>query len=220
MLMWEACKANHLDHLGCADGTLRALVHQELFSYMRLGSRNKRDQVTEQGMRMDYLRARKPIQELYSAPIPGNGSFHTRPSYLGGGNTGYGSTNGGIQLSSTVGGGGVPLGGPEKGTAAPAVPPSAFAVAGRGATREDWGSDDGRPTRDEEGPSATGMQRPPLHPLPGHGSFTAQLPPRPSELLKVVHLPCHPSTFGVMASFRNRCQLFSKQLTCLSFRDN
>jgi len=185
------------------------LVHQELFSYMRLGSRNKRDQVTEQGMRMDYLRARKPIQELYSAPLPGNGSLHTRPSYLGGGNNGYGSTNGGIQLSSTVGGGGAPLGGPEKGTAAPAVPPSAFAVAGRGATREDWGSDDGRPMRDEEGPSGSGMPRPPLHPLPGHGSFTAQLPPRPSELLKVAHLPWHLSMISI-------CYIL-KHLTCLFF---
>jgi hypothetical protein len=39
---------------------------------------------------------------------------------------------------------------------------------------------------DDDG-SSGGEPRQPLQALPSHGSFAAQLPPRPSELLKV---PC------------------------------
>lgn len=174
---------------------------QELFSYMRMGSRKNSVNAAET-LRMDYhMRgsgngARKPIQELYSSPLPGNGAtLHTRPSYLGaGGNPAYGNPHSGgstgwTELSTAVNsnGGVSPRGKPQKAVAAaggPLMPPSAFAVAGQG-NGGDWGDEDEGSLRDAGGPSGSNMPRPPLHPLPSRGSFTSQLPPRPSELLKV-----------------------------------
>lgn len=67
---------------------------------------------------------------------------------------------------------------------APGVPKSAFAAAGQ-VDRGEWDDDEGEPVRNGGGASSSNLPRQPLHPLPSHGSFTAQLPPRPSELLKV-----------------------------------
>lgn len=175
-----------------------AVLSQELFSWSRLGSRKNRTNAAET-LRMDYhMRGgpRKPIQELYSAPVPGNGaSLHTRPSYMGaGGNAAYGNPHSGgsggwTELSTAVNSQGIAPGGPQKGAAAggpggPSMPPSAFAAPGR-VDPGDWGDEDGGPLRDAGGPSGSNLPRPPLHPLPSHGSFSSQLPPRPSELLKV-----------------------------------
>ncbi|BDA46005.1 probable cytochrome b561 and DOMON domain-containing protein at C-terminar half [Coccomyxa sp. Obi] len=172
---------------------------KELVSWMRMGPRAHRDNGTAESLRMDYhLRgngngSRKPIQELYSSPLPGNSgaSLHTRPSYLGGGNPAYGSPHSGgsgIQMSSAVrwewvwDSGGASGGGEGGIRGGAGVPKSAFAAAGQNGA--DWDDEEGESVRNGGGTSSSNLPRPPLHPLPSHGSFTAQLPPRPSELLK------------------------------------
>ncbi len=92
-----------------------------------------------------------------------------------------------MQVGNGYGIAGAPAAAEREGSGgAPGVPKSAFAAAGqRGG---DWDDEEGDSVRDGGGTSSSNLPRLPLHPLPSHGSFTAQLPPRPSELLKVCAL--------------------------------
>lgn len=198
-------------------GWLNECTHvQEFVDYVRLGSREdrvQRGQEFQNPMKQEYKGPLGPLgrggalHTLYTAPAPGNGSLHVRPSYLGNDfgasppapgaandKVGVPAAAGGIQLGRLAGGGSrAGSGGSSQGGAPPAAAAStgatSAAAGGPGVPRSAFADRVEEGIEEEElGGSGELPQQPrqPLHPLASHGLYTtAQLPPRPSELLKV-----------------------------------